>query len=154
MLNRGILRDFLVVSSRPCGTFRISNLYPGLRPGLSSAVPAGLILQSMVLTQTLKPVLYCVVNVRAKSPYHWSFYILESADTNVFEAHKVWLCIRARLQSCRTGLKQCWALAPAVFSWPSSATGREKLLSNLVFRAGLATAGAKARILLVCERHD
>src|SRR5216683_7554167 len=41
------------------------------------------------------------------------------------------------------GLKQCWALAPAVFPWPSSATGREKLLSNLVFRAGLATAGAK-----------
>jgi hypothetical protein len=28
------------------------------------------------------------------------------------------------------------------------------LLSNLLFRAGLATAGAKARILLVCERHD
>ena len=62
------------------------------------------------------------------------------------------LCIRARLQSCRTGLKQCWALAPAVFSWPSSAIGREKLLSSLVFRAGLATAGAKARILLVCVR--
>ncbi len=44
ILNREILRDFLVVSSRPCGTFRLSNLYPGLRPGLSSAVPAGLIL--------------------------------------------------------------------------------------------------------------
>jgi hypothetical protein len=29
-------------SSRPFGTFRLSNLYPGLRPGLSSAVPAGL----------------------------------------------------------------------------------------------------------------
>jgi hypothetical protein len=29
--------------SRPYGTFRLSNLYPGLRPGLSSAVPAGLI---------------------------------------------------------------------------------------------------------------
>src|SRR5882757_6941244 len=42
ILNRGILRDFLVVSSRPCGTFRLSNLYPGLRPGLSSAVPTGL----------------------------------------------------------------------------------------------------------------
>src|SRR5882757_4760170 len=56
ILNRGILRDFLVVSSRPCGTFRLSNLYPGLRPGLSSAVPSGLILRSMVLTQTLKPV--------------------------------------------------------------------------------------------------
>jgi hypothetical protein len=37
------LRD---TSSRPYGTFRLSNLYPGLRPGLSSAVPAGLILQS------------------------------------------------------------------------------------------------------------
>jgi hypothetical protein len=35
-----------VNSSRPYGTFRLSNLYPGLRPGLSSAVPAGLILQS------------------------------------------------------------------------------------------------------------
>src|SRR5216683_7401897 len=81
----------------------------------------------------------------------WSFYILESADTNAFEGRKVWLCIRARLQSCRSALKQCWALAPAVFSWPSSATGREKLLSNLVFRAGLATAGAKTRILLACE---
>src|SRR5216683_3490342 len=42
ILNRGILRDFLVVSSRPYGTFRLSNLYPGLRPGLSSAVPPGL----------------------------------------------------------------------------------------------------------------
>jgi hypothetical protein len=28
-----------VTSSRPYGTFRLSNLYPGLRPGLSSAVP-------------------------------------------------------------------------------------------------------------------
>jgi hypothetical protein len=45
------------------------------------------------------------------------------------------------------------SLAPAVFSWPTSATGREKLLSNLVFRAGLATAGAKARILLVCSHN-
>jgi len=36
-----------VTSSRPYGTFRPSNLYPGLRPGLSSAVPAGLILQSV-----------------------------------------------------------------------------------------------------------
>ena len=34
-----------VTSSRPYGTFRLSNLYPGLRPGLSSAVPAGLRLQ-------------------------------------------------------------------------------------------------------------
>jgi hypothetical protein len=42
----GVLWDrFGVASSRPCGTFRFSNLYPGLRPGLSSAVPAGLILQ-------------------------------------------------------------------------------------------------------------
>src|SRR6266851_5021897 len=32
ILNREILRDFLVVSSRPCGTFRLSNPYPGLRP--------------------------------------------------------------------------------------------------------------------------
>jgi hypothetical protein len=36
-----------VTCSRPYGTFRLSNLYPGLRPGLSSAVPAGLILQSV-----------------------------------------------------------------------------------------------------------
>jgi prevent-host-death family protein len=36
-----------VTSSRPYGTFRLSNVYPGLRPGLSSAVPAGLILQSV-----------------------------------------------------------------------------------------------------------
>ena len=35
------------ISSRPYGTFRLSNLYPGLRPGLSSAVPAGLMLQSI-----------------------------------------------------------------------------------------------------------
>jgi hypothetical protein len=39
--------------------------------------------------------------------------------------------------------KTVLGLALAVFSWQSSATGREKLLSNLVFRAGLATAGAK-----------
>jgi hypothetical protein len=51
--NRGIVRDrrlwdrLGVASSRPYGTFRLSNLYPGLRPGLSSAVPAGLILQSV-----------------------------------------------------------------------------------------------------------
>src|ERR1700730_4311922 len=32
--------------SRPYGTFRLAILYRGLRPGLSSAVPAGLILQS------------------------------------------------------------------------------------------------------------
>src|SRR5216684_3628976 len=47
ILNREILRDILVVSSRPFGTFPLSNLYPGLRPGLSSAVPAGLISQSI-----------------------------------------------------------------------------------------------------------
>jgi hypothetical protein len=42
-----------VTSSRPYGTLRSSNFYPGLRPGLNSAVPAGLILQS-VLTHTLE----------------------------------------------------------------------------------------------------
>src|SRR5258707_1011391 len=42
-----------VASSRPCGTFRFSHFYPGLRPGLSSAVPAAIILQ-LVLTRTLK----------------------------------------------------------------------------------------------------
>ena len=29
------------ISSRPYGTFRASNFYPGLRPGLGSAVPDG-----------------------------------------------------------------------------------------------------------------
>src|SRR5277367_1249640 len=32
-----MFRDVRVTSSRPYGTFRPSNLYPGLRPGLSSA---------------------------------------------------------------------------------------------------------------------
>jgi hypothetical protein len=41
--------------SRPYGTFRLSYLYPGLRPGLSSAVPAGLDGMMVVLMQTLKP---------------------------------------------------------------------------------------------------
>jgi hypothetical protein len=31
-----------VTASRPYGTFRPSNFCPGLRPGLNSAVPAGL----------------------------------------------------------------------------------------------------------------
>jgi hypothetical protein len=39
--------------SRPYGTFRLSNLYPGLRPGLSSAVPTGLDIEMVVLTQGL-----------------------------------------------------------------------------------------------------
>jgi hypothetical protein len=52
IFNHGMLRDFLVISSRPCGTFHLSNLYPGLRPGLSSAVPAGLIWQSLVLLES------------------------------------------------------------------------------------------------------
>jgi hypothetical protein len=44
----GVPGDRLRVTfSRPYGTCRLSNLYPGLRPGLSSAVPAGLILQSV-----------------------------------------------------------------------------------------------------------
>jgi hypothetical protein len=39
-----VLWDCLrIISSRPYGTFRLSNFYPGLRPGLSSAVPPGLI---------------------------------------------------------------------------------------------------------------
>jgi hypothetical protein len=48
ILNRGIFRDGSALgappgnSSRPYGTYRLSNLYPGLRPGLGSAVPAGL----------------------------------------------------------------------------------------------------------------
>jgi hypothetical protein len=62
----------------------------------------------------------------------WSF-ILESADTNVFEAHKVWLCIRARLQSCRTGP-----------SWLSSATGTEKLLRTWYFVRVLPQQGLKS----------
>jgi hypothetical protein len=41
-------------SSGPYGTFCPSNFYPGLRPGLSSAVPAGLILQ-LLLTDHLGP---------------------------------------------------------------------------------------------------
>jgi hypothetical protein len=36
--------------SRPYGTFRLSNLYPGLRPGLSSIVPTGLFV-SRISTQ-------------------------------------------------------------------------------------------------------
>jgi hypothetical protein len=49
--------DCLRVSfSRPYGTFRLSHLHPGPRPGLSSAVPAGLILQSVGShAHTLKP---------------------------------------------------------------------------------------------------
>jgi hypothetical protein len=45
ILNRGMVRNRSalgsppVTSSRPYGAFRVSNLYPGLRPGLSSAVP-------------------------------------------------------------------------------------------------------------------
>ena len=53
ILNRGMFCDasawdcLWVTTSRPYGTVRLSNLYPGLRPGLSSAVPAGLILPSV-----------------------------------------------------------------------------------------------------------
>ena len=53
ILNRGIFCDastcdcLWVTASRPYGTVRLSNLNPGLRPGLSSAVPAGLILPSV-----------------------------------------------------------------------------------------------------------
>jgi tetratricopeptide (TPR) repeat protein len=51
-----VLWDLLrVTSSRPYGTFRLLNFYPGLRPGLSSAVPAGLSLEKEVFTHTLKP---------------------------------------------------------------------------------------------------
>ena len=56
ILDREKFRDVRLASSRPCGTFRLSNLYPGLRPGLSSTVPVELILHSLALTQTLKPV--------------------------------------------------------------------------------------------------
>jgi hypothetical protein len=42
-----------VTFSRPYGTFRLSNLYPGLRPGLSSAVPTGLDFAMLVLVQGL-----------------------------------------------------------------------------------------------------
>jgi hypothetical protein len=41
--------------SRPYGTFRLSNFNPGLRPGLSSAVPSGLSFEILVLTRTPKP---------------------------------------------------------------------------------------------------
>ena len=46
IVNRETFRDVRATASRPYGTFRRSNPYPGLRPGLSSAVPAGLSLQS------------------------------------------------------------------------------------------------------------
>jgi hypothetical protein len=52
ILDGSVLGILKVTASRPYGTFRPSNLNPGLRPGLSSAVPAGLILPS-VLTHTL-----------------------------------------------------------------------------------------------------
>jgi hypothetical protein len=43
-----------VIFSRPCGTGS-SLKPPGLRPGLLSAVPPGLNLERLGLTQTLKP---------------------------------------------------------------------------------------------------
>jgi len=43
-----------VISSRPYGTCRPSNFYPGLRPGLNSAVPTGLDNEVVVVTPTLK----------------------------------------------------------------------------------------------------
>jgi hypothetical protein len=64
ILNRRIFQDGSALGS-PSGNFqsslrdfRLSNLYPGLRPGLSSAVPAGLILESLGSP------------ARALSPYH------------------------------------------------------------------------------------
>src|ERR1700726_1366151 len=50
--------SFWVTSSRPYGTVRLSNLYPGRRPGLSSAVPAGLILPSVGSHAHLKPQIF------------------------------------------------------------------------------------------------
>jgi hypothetical protein len=41
-----VLNSRSVSSSRPSGTFRLSNSTQDWRPGLSSAVPAGLILRS------------------------------------------------------------------------------------------------------------
>jgi hypothetical protein len=57
-------------SSRPYGTFRVSNLYPGLPPGLSSAVPAGLSSESPGSREdTLTPeVRFWAVRVRTKPP--------------------------------------------------------------------------------------
>src|ERR1700730_11642552 len=50
-------------SSRPYGTFRHSNLYPGLRPGLSSAVPSGLVHCRLIDGGT-----YLVADVGATDP--------------------------------------------------------------------------------------
>jgi hypothetical protein len=43
------------------GLVRLSNLSPGLRPGLLSAVPTGLNLERVVITQTLKAIIICPV---------------------------------------------------------------------------------------------
>jgi hypothetical protein len=48
-----VVQDSLAAYFQPSlRDFSFSNIYPGLRPGLSSAVPAGLILPS-ILTHTL-----------------------------------------------------------------------------------------------------
>ena len=48
-----VLWDCLrITSSRPYGTLRLLNFYPGLRPGLSSAVPPGLDSVMAVPTQS------------------------------------------------------------------------------------------------------
>jgi hypothetical protein len=48
-----------VTFSRPCGTARWHKLTQDSRPGLLSAVPPGLNLEKVVLTQTLQAVPKC-----------------------------------------------------------------------------------------------
>jgi hypothetical protein len=71
----GIASGEGVTCSRPYGTFRLSNLYPGLRSGLSSAVPAGLILQSVGShAESLGPEVRFFISFLPKSSFFRSLF--------------------------------------------------------------------------------
>src|ERR1700733_3629381 len=62
----------LTIFSRPYGTFRVSNLYPGLRPGLSSAVPAGLGFVMLVLPYPKDVICGCAVRLMLCASIIWA----------------------------------------------------------------------------------
>jgi hypothetical protein len=73
--------------SRPYGTCHLSNFYPGLRPGLRSAVPAGLILQLLPPAAILLSQTHCAYRYRSVEVVSMSGRWVEAEFEAIFREH-------------------------------------------------------------------
>ena len=92
---KGVWERLLAISSRPYGTLRLSNFYPGLRPGLSSA-------RADQISGLVEPVGLILLDELVGRPIMWkSGWGSRAAEFETFSrCFGVWVRIEAK--RCRT----------------------------------------------------